>query len=269
MSLTRLFPLTRSDSSTPPKQALPSSMLATPNPDRRFSQVSETFRSSIQAFVKHAEANVPGEHSISCLLATFHLQKRRMYDVTSVFTIVGSCEKISVDLVRWIGLSKIPFALRKMQFQAGADSPDLSLDTIISSCDLVSISTLTVGFLLCFLALRMATLDIRKISRYLSRKTGRRKSTLCKLYQIAHILEAGGVLSRSDSPGQVTIANSFFVPVDISFPTGTHLQVNPFRIDGILNHDSPTQERVILARRQEFFTELSKGSTEGLMRPPV
>jgi hypothetical protein len=42
------------------------------------------------------------------------------------------------------------------------------------------------------------TLDIRQISRYLARQTGRRKSTLCKLYQIAHILEAAAVVIRSD-----------------------------------------------------------------------
>jgi hypothetical protein len=217
--------------------------------------------------MKHVEVNVPAEYSVSNLLVTFHLQKRRMYDVTSIFTIVGSCEKLSVDIIRWIGLSKIPFALRRMQFEAGVDSPDISFDAIIGSCDLVSISSLTVQFLLCFLTLRMTTLDIRNISRYLSRKTGRLKSTLCKLYQIVHILEAADIFSRSESPGQVTIAERFFVPVDISLHSESRRSVSPFSIEAILNHSSLTQERVILARRKEFFAELAKQSSETEVPP--
>jgi hypothetical protein len=232
------------------------------NPDRRVSDVNATFRACIQNFVKHVEANVPAEYSVSNLLVTFHLQKRRMYDVTSVFIVVGSCEKLSVEIIRWIGLSKIPFALRRMQFNAGVDSPDLSFDAIIGSCDLLSISSLTVQFLLCFLTLRMTTLDIRKISRYLSRKSGRHKSTLCKLYQIAHILEAADILSRSESPGKLTFVERFFVPVDISLPSGSARPVNPFSIETILNHSNPTQERVIFARRKEFVAESAKKSSE-------
>jgi hypothetical protein len=104
-----------------------------------------------------------------------------MDDVTSVFMVLGSCEKISVDSIRWIGLSKIPPALRQLQLEVEVDSPSVSLDDIIGSTALVSIADLTRRFLLCFLALRMQTMDIRKISRYLSRQTERRKSTLCKL----------------------------------------------------------------------------------------
>jgi type III secretion protein S len=64
-------------------------------------------------------------------------------DVTSVFTVVGSCEKMSFDVIRWIGLSKFPLGLRRMQLEAGVNSPDLSRDAIIRSCDSVCISSLS------------------------------------------------------------------------------------------------------------------------------
>jgi hypothetical protein len=47
------------------------------------------------------------------LLTKFHLQKCRMYDLMSVFAVIGCCEKISVDSGRCIGPSMIPFAIRK------------------------------------------------------------------------------------------------------------------------------------------------------------
>jgi hypothetical protein len=77
-----------------------------PDPTRQFPEVQATFRNSIQAFVKPVEANVPQEYSVSHLLATFQLQKRRMYDVMSVFTVVGFCEKMPSDVIRWIGLTR-------------------------------------------------------------------------------------------------------------------------------------------------------------------
>jgi hypothetical protein len=261
------FPLPGLDHHTQSKQTQVPPPMMPPDSDRQFPEVKATFRNSIQAFLKHVEANVPQKYSISNLLATFQLQKRRMYDVTSVFTVVGSCERISVDIIRWIGLSMIPFAFRRMQLEAGVGSPDLSLDAIIGSCDSVSISSLTVQFLLCFLTLRMPTLDIRKISRYLSRKHSQCKSTLCKLYQIAHILEAAEILSRSNSPGHVTLTARFFVPVDISLLPAPRRPVSPFSIEAILNPVNPAQDAVIFARREEFFAELAQESSEAEVPP--
>jgi hypothetical protein len=270
MQMTARFPfpiLTDHSHHTQPNRSQEPPAVIPSHTNRRFPDVNATFRGCIQAFMKHVEANVPAEYSVSHLLVTFHVQKRRMYDVTSVFTVVGSCEKPSTDIIRWIGLSKIPFALRRMQFDAGVDLLDLSFDAIIGSCDLLSISSLTIQFFLCFLTLRMTTLDIRNISRYLSRKTGRHKSTLCKLYQIAHILEAANIFSRSESPGQVTIAERFFVPVDISLPSGSCRSISPFSIEAILNHPNPTQERVTFSRQKEFFAELAKKSSEAEVPP--
>jgi hypothetical protein len=231
---------------------------APPTAARDAAHCPDTFRTSIQSLVLYAESNAPEDYSISRLLTKFHLQKRRMYDVTSVFAVIGCCEKISVDSVRWVGLSKIPSALRKLQRDAGAESADAALDAIIGSCAMVSIASLTMRFVLCFLALRLVTMDIRQISRYLARKTGRRKSTLCKLYQIAHILEAASVMIRSDVPGLVTIADRFFAPVDIIASARPMSGKSPYAIDSILNHDNPDIETVIARRRQEFFAEIAK-----------
>jgi hypothetical protein len=215
----------------------------------------ETFRNSIQAFVRLGESNPPSEYAINRLLCEFGFQKRRLYDVTSVLAAIGCCRKISVDSIFWAGLAKVPPALTKLQRDAGADTPVHELDHVIRSQATVSIARLTVSFMLCFLVLREPTLDIKVVSRYLSRKTGRDKSTLCKLYQIAHILEASGVLTRCFVPGQLRIVDRFFVPI------GTRAidpkQTNPFAIDSLLNRVQPSDDAVIQKRRTEFTSEAS------------
>jgi hypothetical protein len=156
-----LIPQTNSQRGTRSGRAAGVPPIGVPTPSHLPAHCNETFRSSIQEFIVYAESRAPEEHSISRLLVKFHLQKRRMYDVTSVFAVIGCCEKTSVDSVRWVGLSKIPFALRKLQRDAGAEFGDASLDAIIGSCEMVSIASLTKRFVLCFLALRLATMDIR------------------------------------------------------------------------------------------------------------
>jgi hypothetical protein len=217
----------------------------------------KSFRSAIQAFVSGAETNVSYEYFVSTLLTTFHVQKRRMDDMTCVFAGVGACEKLSVDMIRWNGFSRIPSALCQLQFEVGADSLSASLDDIIRSSGLVSIADLIRRFLVCFFALRMQRMDVRKISRYQSRQTWWRKSTLCKLYQIAHILEAASLVTRCESPGQVTCVSTFYVPVDIALPSVTNLS----SIDSILNQGTATEDMIIDARRCEFSLKLGKGRT--------
>jgi hypothetical protein len=105
-------------------------------------------------------------------------------------------------------------------------------------------------------------MDIRQISRYLARKTGRRKSTLCKLYQIAHILEAASVIIRSDIPGLITIVDRFFAPVDIIAVTRPAIGKSPYAIDSILNHENLDLETITARRRKEFTDEIAKKPVE-------
>jgi hypothetical protein len=106
--------------------------------------------------------------------------------------------------------------------------------------------------LFCFLALHIRTLRIQQISRYLSRKTGRHKLTLCKLYQIAHILEASGIVVLSDAPGNLSIVDHYWAPLELKVPDEGPKLLNPFRIQAVLNRSRPGEERIRLQRRMEF-----------------
>jgi hypothetical protein len=142
-----------------------------------------------------------------------------------------------------------------MQRRAGVASPNAKLNGIIGTKALASIAKLTVGFLLCFFALRIQRLCIKKTSRVLTRGGQRWKSTLCKLYQVAHILEAAGILERCDTDGEVSLINRYFVPIEIQVAENG---VSPFGLDSILNRKRPGEEIVALQRQVAFEAEAAK-----------
>jgi hypothetical protein len=195
---------------------------------------------------------------ISRLLTDFQFQKRRLYDVTSVLSAMGCCERRSNDYLHWFGLSQIPIVFRRLQLDANANCPEANLDSIIGGLEAVAIAPLTVQVVMCFLALHLETIDIRQVSRYLSRATRRHKSTLCKVYQIAHILEAAEIIRRSGSPGQVSIAPQYFVPVAIGFPAPAITPANPYSIEALLKHPDVNVEHVVQSRRADFFAEVAR-----------
>jgi hypothetical protein len=70
-----------------------------PPPSDDNSELLTAFRSSIRAFIRRAESSQPSEFSIAQLLREFRFQRRRLYDVISVFRALGSCRMIAVDLI--------------------------------------------------------------------------------------------------------------------------------------------------------------------------
>jgi hypothetical protein len=213
-----------------------------------------TFAASIRAFIADVESHSASECVVSHFIPKFGFQKRRLYDLLCVLCTLGCREKRSVDGLQWYGRARIASVLRKLQLDAGANSASSSLDFIIGSQHTVSISPLTVQFVLCFLALAMDTLDIRDISRYLARQSRRHKSTLCKLYQIAHILDASGIVSRTEVPRQLTIGPAFFVPVKIDCGCGDSRAAAAYSIEALLNHPRPigARARGRLSGTQQF-----------------
>ncbi|OHS93390.1 hypothetical protein TRFO_11791 [Tritrichomonas foetus] len=228
------------------------------------SKHSDCFRNSIQSFVKYAETKESTEFVISQICSDFGFQKRRLYDVINVLEPVGVCKKTSVDTIQWNGVSKVPHFLMRLQKKYHLNSADLSLEDLFMGGDekCISIAHLTVSFVLLFFALNQRSLDIKQIGVFLSKNNGRYKTTLCKLYQIAHILEAATIFQKSISPGEMTLGESFFVPVEIDKCE----EVNPLSIESLLNKPSPTNN-TLMRRRMEFFSEFEKVSIKMFSMP--
>jgi hypothetical protein len=78
------------------------------------------------------------------------------------------------------------------------------------------------------------------------------------LYQIAHILEATGIIHRSLVPGQLTIVDRFFVPIELKKLQEEPNRRSPYAIGSILNHSDPRDEIVYQKRKGEFSAESTR-----------
>lgn len=219
-------------------------------PLREATKNTDCFRASIGSFVSDAEAKASSELIISQICSDYGFQKRRLYDVINVLETVGCCKKTSVDTIQWLGLSKVAPTLIKLQKRAGVTDGSNTLDDIFPNERCISIAHMTSMFVMCFLVLKMETLDVKHIGMFLSRSNGRYKTTLCKLYQIAHILEAAGIIAKSVIPGEMTLEKRFFATVDVKDKE----ESNPFSIQGLLNRVSDI-DYVTKRRRAEFMVK--------------
>jgi hypothetical protein len=222
--------------------------------DDQIDKPLESFRVSIASFVAMAESDFPTSNSIRSIITQFGFQQRRLYDVTNVLIAIGCCTKISPESIFWHGLSRIRPTLLKIQSQVRVDHSYAPLEEIIRSDPMISISKLTVALLLCFLTLRTQSLDIKQVGKFLARMSGRYKSTLCKLYQIAHILEASGIVERSITPGEITLLSRFYVPMDFNRCETVETR-DPFSIEALLNRPRGPEDAIIERRRMEFITD--------------
>lgn len=118
-------------------------------------------------------------------------------------------KKRSTDEFEWYGIEKIRENLISIVKEKDLSNPLKSLDVLIPSEKKVEIGKLTVSLILCFLALRECNLGIQNVACFLSRHNDRYDTTLCKLYQIAHILVQLGVIERKATPSELNLASPY------------------------------------------------------------
>jgi hypothetical protein len=184
-------------------------------------------------------------HEIPHIYQQYQVKRRRLYDILNVFIALGCATRSGIDELTWHGRSRIFATLRDEKVRIGINNDRMSLSRLFPTDNCVSLTSLTSSFLLLFAAVRMETLDLRKVSAFFSRNTGRYKSTLCKLYQISLILGALGITERTDKICGVKL-----------LPPFTQLLVsedddNPLSIVNLLNR--PQNGAVLLQTRLEEF----------------
>ena len=216
---------------------------------------AEPFRQSIRDFIQFAETSSIEVHLITAICERFGFQRRRFYDVANVLEAAGVCSKKSVDTLTWIGLKNVPFRLHQLWETARQAGSLNKLSSLFKESNSISISKLTESFLTCFFFSKNKSLDIKKIGLLLSQGSGRYKTTLCKLYQISHILESAGIIIKSANPGEVYISSMFFnipQPKRPKFPTPIISMSPPpspnielLSVESLLNnHETHSQRRI-------------------------
>lgn len=207
---------------------------------------ADTFRSNIRAFV--TSSSVGSSYTITKICEKFKFQRRRLYDVVNVLESVGCCKKASIDSITWNGIDGVVPMLIEQQVAWGVDNGSATLSHLFQEERCISIGHLTLVYMMMFFALRQKCLDIRSVAMYLSRNNGRFKTTLCKLYQISHILEAAGIIKRGALAGETTIGDRFF-----QFPNRSCISdAGPMSIDLLLSRPREDLVNWVQSRRDEF-----------------
>ena len=169
-----------------------------------------SFTESLKNFYNLCETSRKNHFEISKLISKLGFKKRRFYDVINVFETLGICCKLSSNLIEWKGIDYAFQSIEQIALDHGVFNADNTLGDIVENDDSIAISTLTECLINCFLALQKQNLDIKEISNFIARNTGREKTVLCKLYQIVQILQVLGIITKTDIRSQFRMNNKYF-----------------------------------------------------------
>lgn len=227
------------------------------------------FKGSVTNLVNMLESNPGKSFGIPSLCNSFKIKRRRFYDIVNVFVSLGCCQKLNLDRVEWLGKSKISNHILMMRKEKEIDRPEISLDSLFPVETCVGVSNLTINFVLLFYALKSNKIDIRMAGQFLSRGTGRYKTTLCKLYQINLILATLGMTSRSSELCNIILQNPYIQNDDIyKIPKETQKD-SILSISYLLSKPEPSLlNSYVVQRRFEiqsyFSTESSSNQADSL-----
>ncbi|OHT04677.1 hypothetical protein TRFO_27756 [Tritrichomonas foetus] len=229
---------------------------------------TEQFSQSISNFVARAEERNDKLYTLDQLSNTYKIQRRRIYDVLNVMEAIGACQRTVSDSIIWLGLDNVRSLLFKLQKENGVNQADNPIVMIVPNNVCISMGQLTQSLLLCFLSLQTKSLDIKQVSYFLSRTNNRYKTTLCKLYQITHILEAIGIISHKNKVGEVCINDSFFAVIPISHTVEIQGH-SPYSIESLLNRPLSDTEGIVAQRRSDFMVAAKQNQFQQYFMYPI
>lgn len=209
----------------------------------------DSFRASIIMFVETLEMEPKQNYTISQLCTRFAFQRRRFYDVVNVLEAAGCCQKTNFDCFTWLGLANVKPHLAQLIRDHELTTSKNDMEELFPTSESITIANLAYQFLLAFLALDKKLLDIKQIALFLSRNNSRFKTTLCKLYQISHILEVVGIIEKTITPGEVLLAERFFPDK----PSQNHVFMD---VGMLLNGTKKQTASEVYADRWNTFTKV-------------
>ena len=171
---------------------------------------SDTFKASMDLFAQMCSTESDTIYFVQKTVDALGFHKRRFYDVINVLDVLGVVRKLNSESFKWIGFANLKDRIFEICQRRGAFDLKKSLSEIIPSNDAISISKFTEYFLVCFMALDQKYLDIKEISAFLCRSNDRTKTSLCKLYQIAQILDAIGIITKTERTSELCINDEYF-----------------------------------------------------------
>ena len=227
------------------------------------SQVSssgDSFTLSMTSLFNQCSNSSQKNFEIYKLLTLHGFRRRRFYDVINVLETLGICNKVNSETLSWNGIDNAAISIDQLARRHGAYDKDKTLSDIIPCITTITITSMTEFFVISFIALERQNLDIKEIAAFISRANGREKTTLCKLYQIAQILQIAGIITKTEKKSQFRMCDDYFVQASNNFQN-----VGCMEIKNLLSRPSFSVDLDIIERRNaEFKTtrQISSSSSE-------
>lgn len=199
---------------------------------------SKSFHNSISELINHIGRHHSMRFSLQAVCDEYKFEKRRFYDVVNVFEAIGCCKKIDANHMLWYGIINVKKHIKRLLKKHISAPLDTPIEELFMIDKTLSISSLTNSYMFSFITLQTRELNIRDLSLFLSKYNGRYKSTLCKMYQITHILRAMGILEQNRTQGISIIREEYYSSMQI--PTSNQV-VHPFSIQSLLNDEEHEQ----------------------------
>ena len=213
------------------------------------SEKPSQFREATLQFIRDCEKQPFGSYDIRSTSERLGFKQRRFYDVVNVFETIGCCPKIDNDSFIWIGFSETKDSIERMCKEKKVFDRHKTLDEIFNYPGCISVQKITEELLLLFIALETRKINIIDVSYYLSRKNDREKTTRCKLYQVAVILELAGIIRKTEKISEFEINEKYFIEASKRFNNDP----DPTSIFNLLSRLSPHYcDQCIRSRRYEF-----------------
>lgn len=213
------------------------------------------FKSSTLLFIERCKRCPEEKYDIRTISEEMGFRQRRFYEVVNVFEALGICLKIDSDSFVWIGFEQIKETLERIATERCAFYSNVTLDQIFQNKGCISVQRITEEFLLLFIALEMRRIKILEAATYLSRENDREKTTRCKLYQVAAILEIANIIKKTDQPSEFEIMPEYFISASDRI---NKKSPDPNSLISLLNRPEPFCSNpvspTILSRVHEYYS---------------
>lgn len=189
-------------------------IITNPSDDYLESQDKQSdFKESTLQFIKSCLVNKQKRYDIRETSQTLGFRQRRFFEVIGVFEAIGICQKIDPDSFMWVGFGNVKTKIENIAIQYGAFHPEYTLNDIFSNNGKISVQRITEEFLLLFIALELRRINVIEAAKYLSRNNDKQKTTRCKLYQVAAVLEIAKVIKKTENISEYELLPEYFISI--------------------------------------------------------
>lgn len=213
------------------------------------------FKTSTLAFIENCKKKPQAKYDIRTISEQMGFRQRRFYEVVNVFDALGVCYKYDSETFQWIGFEQVRYKIEMIASNRGAFFPNYSLEKIFSNRGCISVQKVTEEFILLYIALEMRRINILEAATYLSRENDREKTTRCKLYQVAAILEIANVIKKTDKPSEFELMPEYFISASEKM---NRKIIDPSSIVMLLNRPEPfcmnVVSPIIKSRIHEYYS---------------